>query len=156
MSMPDTANAANAPGIADQTLAGLTDLTERLHGVIEEETALVQAGRLRAASALAVQKAALAAELVTGGERLKANAQLLRQAVPTRRAALKAAQERFAAVLQKNRIVLATSHAVAEGIMRRLSGDLARKASPQVYGATGRAVAPNPKHGKPLAISRTL
>jgi hypothetical protein len=53
-------------------------------------------------------------------------------------------------------IVLATAHAVSEGIVRRLSGDLARKAAPQVYGATGRAVAPNPKHGKPLAISRVL
>ena len=38
-------------------------------------------------------------------------------------------------------IVLATAHAVSEGIMRRLSGDLARKASPQVYGAI------RPRHG---------
>ncbi len=53
-------------------------------------------------------------------------------------------------------IVLATAHAVSEGIMRRLSGELARKASPQVYGATGRAAAPNPKHGRPLAVSRKL
>ena len=52
-------------------------------------------------------------------------------------------------------IVLATAHAVSEGIVRRLSGDLARKASPQVYGASGRTVAPNPKHGRPLAVSRT-
>jgi hypothetical protein len=59
-------------------------------------------------------------------------------------------------VLQKNMIVLATSHAVSEGIVRRLSGDLARKAAPQVYGASGRTIAPNPKHGKPLAISRVL
>ena len=53
-------------------------------------------------------------------------------------------------------IVLATSHAVSEGIVRRLSDDLARKASPQVYGASGRTVAPNPKRGQPLAISRVL
>ena len=59
-------------------------------------------------------------------------------------------------MLQKNMIVLATSHAVSEGIVRRLSGDLARKASPQVYGASGRTVAPNPKRAQPLAISRML
>jgi hypothetical protein len=53
-------------------------------------------------------------------------------------------------------VVLATAHAVSEGIMRRLSGDLARKASPQVYGASGRTAAPNPKHGRPLAVSRML
>jgi hypothetical protein len=45
---------------------------------------------------------------------------------------------------------------VSEGIMRRLSGDLARKSSPQVYGSSGRAAAPNPKLGRPLAVSRTL
>jgi hypothetical protein len=58
--------------------------------------------------------------------------------------------------VQRNVIVLATAHAVSEGIMRRLSGDLARKATPQVYGASGRAMAPNPKQGRPLAVSRVL
>jgi len=53
-------------------------------------------------------------------------------------------------------VVLATAHAVSEGIMRRLSGDLARQASPQVYGASGRAATPNPRHGRPLAVSRSL
>jgi hypothetical protein len=53
-------------------------------------------------------------------------------------------------------MVLATAHAVSEGIMRRLSGDLARKTSPQVYGASGRASAPDPRRAHPLALSRTL
>jgi hypothetical protein len=52
-------------------------------------------------------------------------------------------------------VVLATAHAVSEGIMRRLSGDMARKAAPQVYGASGRATAPSPKHSRPLAVSRS-
>jgi hypothetical protein len=64
-------------------------------------------------------------------------------------------QDAFRGIVQKNMIVLATAHAVSEGIVRRLSGDLARKASPQVYGASGRAAAPNPKHSRPLAVSRT-
>ena len=46
--------------------------------------------------------------------------------------------------------------AVSEGIIRRLSDDLARNASPHVYGATGRTTAPDPKRGQPLAFSRTL
>ena len=53
-------------------------------------------------------------------------------------------------------VVLATAHAVSEGIVRRLSGDLARKAAPQVYGASGRTTAPSGKQGKPLALSRVL
>jgi hypothetical protein len=65
-------------------------------------------------------------------------------------------QDAFRAVVQKNMIVLATAHGVSECIVRRLSGELARKAAPQVYGATGRATTPNPKHAQPLAISKTL
>ena len=102
------------------------------------------------------QKAELAGKLYASGERLKANAKFLLQAAPARCAALARLQEGFRAVLQKNLIVLATAHAVSEGIVRRLSGDLARKTSPQVYGATGRATAPHPRHGQPLAISRKL
>jgi len=75
---------------------------------------------------------------------------------PARCAELTQLQDRFSAVLQKNMVVLATAHAVSEGIMRRLSGDLARKAAPQVYGASGRAASPNPRHGRPLAVSRSL
>ena len=143
-------------GGTEQTIDELTGLIERLRGVVEEETALVRAGRLRQAATLAAAKAALAGELAAGGQRLKADAELLGRAAPERCGALRQAQETFQAALQKNIIVLATAHAVSEGIVRRLSGDLARQSSPQVYGATGRTVAPNPKSGRPLAISRTL
>ena len=69
--------------------------------------------------------------------------------MPAGCAALVKMQDNFRAVLKKNMVVLATAHSVSEGIMRRLSGDLARKAAPQIYGASGRAAAPNPRHGAP-------
>lgn len=141
---------------AEKALDDVTGLIDKLRGVIEQETALVHAGKVRNAAALGPTKSELAGQLFAYGERLKANAKFLLQAVPARCAAVHGLHEAFRAVLQKNMIVLATSHAVSEGIVRRLSGDLARKASPQVYGASGRATAPNPKHGQPLAISRTL
>ncbi len=131
-------------------------MIEKLTGVVEQETALVHAGQIRSAAALEPAKAELAGQLFASGERLKASAKFLLQAAPARCAALARVQETFRAVLQKNMIVLATAHAVSEGIMRRLSGDLARKAAPQVYGASGRTTAPNPKHGRPLAVSRAL
>ncbi len=141
---------------AEAAIAQVAQLIEKLTGIVEQETALVHAGKVRNAAALGTAKSELAGQLYTGGERLKANAKFLMKAAPAAAATLNRLQARFRAALQKNMIVLATSHAVSEGIVRRLSGDLARKASPQVYGATGRAVTPNPKHGKPLAISRTL
>jgi len=141
---------------AEAAIAQVADLIEKLRDVIDQETALVRSGKVRKAIALGSAKNELAGQLATRAERLKANAKFLLKAAPGAAAALDRVQETFRAALRKNMIVLATAHAVSEGIVRRLSGDLARKASPQVYGATGRAVAPNPKHGKPLAISRTL
>ncbi len=141
---------------AEQALDELANLIAQLRGVLEQETALVHGGRLRMAAALGPTKAALAGELVAGGERLKANAGFLLQSAPARCAALNRLQQALRAVLQKNMIVLATAHAVSEGIVRRLSDDLARKSSPQIYGASGRTTAPNARHGQPLAVSRVL
>jgi hypothetical protein len=140
----------------EATIAQAADLIEKLRGLIERETALVHAGKVREASALAPQKSELTGKLHVVGGRLRANAKFLLRAAPAQAAALHALQDAFRAVLQRNLIVLATAHAVSEGIVRRLSGDLARKAAPQVYGASGRAVTPRPKDGKPLAVSKVL
>jgi flagellar biosynthesis/type III secretory pathway chaperone len=141
---------------AEQAIAQVAELIENLRGVIEQETALVHAGKVRNAATLGPQKSDLTSKLYVTGESLKANAKFLLQAAPGSATALANVQEAFRAALQRNMIVLATAHAVSEGIVRRLSGDLARKAAPQVYGASGRTTAPNPKQGKPLAVSRVL
>ena len=141
---------------AESAIAHVANLIEKLHAIIEEETALVRAGKVRKAVGLGAAKSELAGQLYAAGEQLKANAKFLQRAVPAGGAALHRLQAAFRDVLQKNMVVLATSHAVSEGIVRRLSSDLARKASPQVYGSSGRAIAPNPKRAQPLAISRVL
>ncbi|HEX3938759.1 MAG TPA: hypothetical protein VHX43_14735 [Xanthobacteraceae bacterium] len=141
---------------AEQAIEHMTALLERLAAILEQETRLVHAGKVRSAVTLGASKAELAGGLFAVGERFKASAKFLQQSVPARCAALLRLQDSFRAIAQRNMIVLATAHAVSEGIVRRLSGDLARKAAPQVYGATGRTTAPNTKQGRPLAISRTL
>ncbi len=126
------------------------------HGLVEQETALVHAGQVRNATALDRAKSGLAGRAL----RRRRAAQGQREIPAADRAgsgaALRRVQEAFAPRCRRNMIVLATAHAVSEGIMRRLSGDLARKAAPQVYGASGRTAPPNPKHGRPLAVSRVL
>ena len=62
----------------------------------------------------------------------------------------------FQALLHTNLTVLATAHAVSEGIIRGVSGELARKRAPSTYGASGRASPPSTKTSPPLALSRTL
>lgn len=139
---------------AEQAVADMTALTEQLSRLLAQETLLVHAGKVRSATALGPAKAELAGRLFTVSERIKASAKFLQQSLPARCAALLRSQDGFRGIVQKNLIVLATAHAVSEGIVRRLSGDLARKAAPQVYGATGRTAVPNTKSGRPLALSR--
>ncbi|HEX4408530.1 MAG TPA: hypothetical protein VH206_07150 [Xanthobacteraceae bacterium] len=144
------------PAEAERLLSDLSALIEKLTELVQRETTLMHAGQIKAASALEPIKSEMAGRLYTLGERLKANAQFLRKTMPERCTAVARLQDGFRAVLQRNLIVVATAHAVSEGIMRRLSGDLARKAAPQTYGASGRTAAPNPKYGRPLAVSRSL
>ena len=144
------------PTEAEKAIAHVADLITKLHDVVEQETALVHSGKVRKATALGPIKTELAGQLFAAGEQIKANAKFLLRAAPASAAALGKLQEAFRVVLQKNMIVLATSHSVSEGIVRRLSRDLAKKASPQVYGASGRTAPPDPRRGQPLAISRML
>jgi len=58
--------------------------------------------------------------------------------------------------LQINLTVLATAHAVSEGIVRGVSAEMAQKSAPQTYGASGRHNLPNARHAQPMAVSRSL
>ena len=142
---------------AERAIDDLTALIEKLSELVAHETALVHAGKVSRCRRDSVRPSrnwrTSSTQRASG---LKVNAKFLLQSAPARCAALCSVQEAFRAVLQKNLIVLATTHAVSEGIMRRLSGDLARKAAPQVYGATGRATPPTAKYGQPLAVSKKL
>jgi hypothetical protein len=141
---------------ADHTIRHVGAVMDTLQGVVEHETVLVRAGHLAEAAALQAAKSELAGLYLTAAECLKANSSYLLQARAQECRALRERHETLRAVLQKNLVVLATTHSVAEGIMRRLSGDLARKAAPQTYGASGRSNGPSPRLARPLAVSRTL
>jgi hypothetical protein len=141
---------------AQSAIVRLTEVMDGLEAVVTEETLLVRAGKLRQATGLGPRKSELSGLYLKAAERLKANSKFLSQVVPQDVGALARRHELLQAALKTNLVVLATAHAVSEGIMRRLSGDIARKASPQVYGASGRTTVPDPKRAQPLAFSRTL
>jgi hypothetical protein len=149
---PPIASAADAR----TAIARLTEVMDGLEAVVTEETRLVRAGQLRKATGLGPRKSELSGLYFKAAEQLKANGKFLAQTVPQDVGTLARRHELLQAELKTNLVVLATAHAVSEGIMRRLSGDIARKASPQVYGASGRTTAPDPKRAQPLAFSRML
>ncbi len=154
--LPET----NAPiisiGEAEWAIANLNKIMDRLVETVEQETARVRAGELHAAGELDEAKVELARLYAAETDRVKAAKAIISQSLPEELARLRQRHDAFQALLQTNLTVLATAHAVSEGIIRGVSGELARKQAPSTYGATGRTNAPSTKTSQPLAISRKL
>jgi hypothetical protein len=141
---------------AEQLIGGLVDVMDALVATVEQETELVRAGDLAAALALEPGKTALAGRYLATTARLKANAGALSQSLPGTLDLLRERHDLFRALLQINLAVLATAHAVSEGIIRGAADEVARKAGPQTYEASGRTRSPPPAAAQPVAVSRSL
>ena len=113
---------------------------DALLGTVEEETALVRAGKLAEAAKLEAAKTELSQHVCRRHRAHQGEPESISTSVtPAMAAELRKRHDLFRAVLQMNLTVLATAHAVSESIMRGVSVELARKATPQAYGASGRA-----------------
>ena len=134
----------------------LLEVMEALLGTVEEETALIRAGKLAEAAKLEPAKTELSSMYVADTARIKSSQVYLDRVRPATAKELRQRHDLFRAVLQMNLTVLATAHAVSESIMRGVSAELARKATPQAYGSSGYATAPTAGARQPLTLSRVL
>ena len=156
MTSPNARSLIPAINEAKKVIAGLEKIMDQLEQTVTEETAHVRAGHLREAMKLGNTKIECARLYAMESERVKAAKAAIAQFVPEALDRLRRRHAAFQSLLQTNLTVLATAHAVSEGIIRGVSGELARKQAPSTYGATGRAQPPSSKTSPPLAISRTL
>lgn len=155
MNAPQSLPGITSVGEAELVIADLGRIMDALLAAVEEETALVRAGKLSEAERLCAAKSELAGSYLATTERLKASRPFLSRTLPDRLAELRRRHESFHAVLQINLTVLATAHAVSEGIVRGVSDEINRAQVPQTYGAGGRATAARPKNRQPIAVSRS-
>lgn len=143
-------------GEAEQAIANLGRVMDALVETVERETALVRAGKLSEAEGLEAAKSELAGHYLAATEKMKASRDFLTQNLPAALAELRRRHDAFHALLQINLTVLATAHAVSEGIVRGVSDEINRTQVPQTYGSSGRATLARPKNRQPMAISRSL
>ena len=141
---------------AARAVANLNTIMDRLVDTVERETARVRVGRLRDALEKDETKVELARAYAAESERVSAAKDLIAKNLPDLLDRLRKRHDAFRALLQTNLTVLATAHAVSEGIVRGVSGEMARKQAPSTYGATGRANVPSSKTSQPLAFSKSL
>ena len=158
--MSDTAAKSPQPvetaAEAENLIRHLLAAMDALVATVEQETALVRAGKLKDAAALEATKAELARTYVNDTTQVKANLPALKKQVPDLLAALRRQHDTFNALLQINLTVLATAHAVSEGLIRGAHSEVARKNAPQTYGNSGRPVAPPKNAAVPVSVSRSL
>jgi hypothetical protein len=147
---------AATPADAKKLAEGLMEVMSALLGVIERETELVRAGKVREAMALEPKKSELSRRYVGTIAHLKGSEDYLARATPDLLAALHRHHDTFRAMLQINLTVLATAHAVSEGIVRGVNAEMQRRNIPTTYTASGQRTAPGPRNIAPLALSRSL
>ena len=134
----------------------LMEAMNALLGLIERETELVRAGKLREAMAFESKKQELSKRYVGAISQLKANQSQLSKSTPELLSTLHRHHDAFRAMLQVNLTVLATAHAVSESVVRGVNAEIQKRNVPNTYTAAGRRAAPGPRHITPLAVSRSL
>lgn len=156
MSASETDMAISTAAEAERAIANLNTIMDSLIETVEEETAHMRKGRLREAIALKPRKTDLAQRYVAESARVNTAKPAIAKALPQALAALRERHAAFQSLLQTNLTVIATAHAVSEGIIRGVSGEMNRRQAPSTYGASGRTNAPAPRNSQPLAVSRSL
>ncbi len=141
---------------AETLVAEIGGVLERLSAVIGEETKLVRAAKIVAATELEEKKADLSRKYVAALERLRANAAVVGRYAPVGIDQLRRRHDAFQAELQVNMAVLATARSVSESLVRGVADDMAARNSPKVYGAYGSLAAPSKSAARPINVSRSL
>jgi hypothetical protein len=147
---------AATPTEARKLAENLMEIMSTLLGIIDRETELVRAGKIREAMAFEPKKTELSRRYVGAISVLKASQKYLHQTAPELLTTLHRHHDTFRAMLQINLTVLATAHAVSESIVRGVNTEMQRRNIPNTYSASGQRVAPSARHNTPLAVSRSL
>ena len=136
---------ASTPAEARKLAEDMVEVMSGLLAIIERETELVRAGKVREALRLEEQKNELSRRYMVAVENMKNAQAQLKQVAPELLATLRRHHETFRAMLQINLTVLATAHAVSEGIVRGVNAEVQRNNMPNGYTAAGQRAAPSPR-----------
>ena len=147
---------ASTPAEARKLAESLVEAMSALLAVIERETELVRAGKVREAMKLESRKSELSRRYVGAVSHLKASQKYLAASAPELLTTLHRHHDVFRSMLQINLTVLATAHAVSEGIVRGVNTEIQRRNIPNTYTSAGQRATPGPRHITPLSVSRSL
>ncbi|WP_295854189.1 hypothetical protein [Tardiphaga sp.] len=146
---------AATPVEARKLAESMMDAMNNLLAVIEQETALVRAGKVREAILLESKKNEMSHRYIAMITLMKNSQKYLAQATPDLLSALRRHHDVFRAMLQVNLTVLATAHAVSEGIIRGVNAEVQKRNIPQTYTAAGQRAQPGRGNMTPIVVNRS-
>ncbi|WP_181707488.1 flagellar protein FlgN [Chthonobacter rhizosphaerae] len=123
---------------AEALIAELNVAMDEVLALLGEETALVKAGKLKAATALAERKNEKAAEYTRMMILARDEVAALGRLAPRSTEMLRRRHEVFRAEVQINLAVLATARDVAEDLLRSVATEVGTMDRPATYGRAGR------------------
>lgn len=157
--MKTNAPVENAPPTTDDAQAcavALRDTISELKVLIDRETSLIRVGNLNDTIQLEPKKTDAARRYVAAVLKARLLQPMMARVMPDALRALQTQHEALHAALQINMTVLATAHAVSEGVIRGVNADVQRRNGPQTYTHHGQHSGPPPRQAMPIAFSRVL
>jgi hypothetical protein len=145
----DTLPAAELCGRAAETLAALVE-------VMNAETTLLRAGRVRQATELTAEKTRLAQDYMALARSVQRQAARLRSEAPAAVEALRHGHEQLATQMAENLKVIATARSVTEDILTDVAIAVGATTKPRTYGATGQVPASPTAPARGVAVDRAL
>ncbi|WP_300471663.1 flagellar protein FlgN [Breoghania sp.] len=127
---------------------------DSLLAVIEQETALLRAGKLREAGEMQPRKAELMQHYIQCLNRTRDNSVALGNLAPVAVADLRCDHAEFQAVLKINLTILSTAREVAEKLVRSVAESVSVAETPKTYDRGG--VRPPANSTRGIAVNRNL
>ena len=141
-----------AAELCDRAAATLDELA----AVMNEETTLLRAGRMRDAAALTAGKTRLAQDYVTLARAVQRQMARLGREAPEELGRLRSGHERLAPQMADNLKVIATARAVTEDLLSDVAAAVGRSERPKTYGAGGQIGSSAAPAAKGIALNRAL
>src|SRR5690606_25709348 len=124
--------------------------------IMNEETTLLRAGRIRDAGTLTAEKTRLAQDYVGLARSIQRQSTRLQREAPEEVQRLRSGHERLATQMAENLRVIATARDVTDDILSDVARAVGQSARTRTYGASGELPASAGTSARGIAVNRSL
>lgn len=144
----------NLPG--RELIARVEGTLNALVSIMNQETTLLRAGRVKDAGLLTGDKTRLAQDYVGLSRSVQRQLFRLRDEVPVELARLRSGHERLATQMAENLRVIATARDVTESVLTDVAEAVGAQNRTKTYGASGHMQSTAGAHARGIAVNRAL